>query len=184
LIFPKGCGCHGLQGYIIQSPRINARVEYVGMDQSLLTLILNKWIQSAHRWKLTDEEGTAMNSSEQVLAQAPDEKSGGLFYFYRAADAKARRTFWACTGGFAMDAMDFMMFPLIIGTLISVWKISPATAGGVATVTLWCSAIGGWLAGYLADRIGRVRVMQLTILLFSAGSALAAFAQDPLQLTI
>jgi MFS family permease len=40
------------------------------------------------------------------------------------------------------------------------------------------------LAGYLADRIGRVRVMQLTILLFSLGSLLAAFAQDPLQLTI
>jgi len=125
-----------------------------------------------------------MSSSEQVLTQAPEDKSVGLFDFYRTMDAKARRTFWACTGGFAMDAMDFMMFPLIIGTLIAVWKITPATAGGIATVTLWCSAIGGWLAGYLADRIGRVRVMQLTILFFSLGSLLAAFAQDPLQLTI
>src|SRR5882672_8295844 len=125
-----------------------------------------------------------MTSAEQVFTEAPGERSVGLFDFYRATDAKGRRTFWACTGGFAMDAMDFMMFPLIIGTLIAVWKINPTVAGGIATVTLWCSAIGGWLAGYLADRIGRVRVMQLTILLFSFGSLLAAFAQNPLELTI
>ncbi|HJY78045.1 MAG TPA: MFS transporter [Burkholderiales bacterium] len=125
-----------------------------------------------------------MSSSPQALTGVPSGKSAGLFDFYREMDAKGRRTFWACTGGFAMDAMDFMMFPLIIGTLIAVWKITPATAGGIATVTLWCSAIGGWLAGYLADRIGRVRVMQLTILFFSVGSVLSAFAQDPLQLTI
>jgi len=80
--------------------------------------------------------------------------------------------------------MDFMIFPLIIGTLIALWKIDAKTAGGVATVTLICSALGGWLAGYLADRIGRVRVMQLTILAFSLGSLLSALAQDIWQLTI
>lgn len=108
----------------------------------------------------------------------------GLFTFYREMNSKGRRTFWACTGGFAMDAMDFMIFPLIIGTLIATWNIDAKTAGGIATITLWCSAIGGWLAGYLADRIGRVLTMQITILMFSVGSLLSAFAQDPLQLTL
>jgi len=108
----------------------------------------------------------------------------GLFAFYGELSAKGRRAFWACTSGFAMDAMDFMIFPLVIGTLISVWHIDAKTAGGIATVTLWSSAIGGWLAGILADRIGRVRTMQLTILAFSVGSLLSALAQDSLQLTI
>lgn len=110
--------------------------------------------------------------------------TSGIFDFYRDMDIKARRMFWACTGGFAMDAMDFMIFPLLIGTLSALWKIDAATAGGIATVTLLCSAVGGWLAGYLADRIGRVRTMQITILMFSLGSLLSACAQDAFQLTI
>jgi MFS family permease len=80
--------------------------------------------------------------------------------------------------------MDFMVFPLVIGTLIALWHIDAKTAGGIAAVTLWCSAIGGWMAGYLSDRIGRVRTMQLTILLYSLGSLLSAFAQDAWQLTL
>src|SRR5882672_7452755 len=123
-------------------------------------------------------------STSEPIAVAPTRSHDGLFSFYGALDAKGRRTFWACTGGFAMDAMDFMIFPLIIGTLIAVWKIDAKTAGGVATATLLCSAFGGWLAGYLADRIGRVRVMQITILMFSLGSLLSALAQDIWQLTI
>src|SRR6202035_3380220 len=108
----------------------------------------------------------------------------GPFAFYGELTSAGRRTFWACTGGFAMDAMDFMIFPLVIGTLISIWHIDPKAAGGIASATLWCSALGGWLAGYLADRLGRVRMMQISIFMFSAGSLLSATAQDPIQLMI
>jgi MFS family permease len=132
-----------------------------------------------------------MSSLERAQLDSPSASTNGVsgstngvFDFYRAMDSKGRRTFWACTSGFAMDAMDFMIFPLIIGTLIALWHIDAKTAGGVATVTVLCSAIGGWLAGYFADRIGRVRMMQITILMFSLGSLLSAFAQDVLQLTI
>jgi MFS family permease len=72
----------------------------------------------------------------------------------------------------------------VIGTLIALWQIDAKTAGGIATVTLWSSAIGGWCAGYLADRIGRVRTMQITILMFSLGSLLSACAQDAFQLML
>ncbi len=40
------------------------------------------------------------------------------------------------------------------------------------------SALGGWLAGALADRIGRVRTLQITILFFSFFTFASAFAQS------
>ena len=107
-----------------------------------------------------------------------------LFDFYRTMNAKGRRTFWACTAGWTLDGMDFMLFPLAIGTLVTVFQSDLKTMGGIISITVLCSAAGGWLAGYLADRVGRVRTMQITILLFSLGSLLSAFAQDVTQLTL
>jgi MFS family permease len=106
----------------------------------------------------------------------------GAFAFYKNLSKNGRLTFWACAAGNAMDAMDFMIFPLLIGTLMSIWKMDSATAGGIATTTLVFSALGGWIAGYVSDRIGRVPTMQLTIFLFALGSFLSAFAQDSTQL--
>jgi len=40
------------------------------------------------------------------------------------------------------------------------------------------SAVGGWLGGYLADRIGRVRTLQFTILWFSLFSLVCAVVQN------
>ena len=51
-------------------------------------------------------------------------------------------------------------------------------------MTLLSSAIGGWLGGYLADRIGRVKTLQFTILWFSFFSLVCAFVQNFDQLLI
>jgi MFS family permease len=107
-----------------------------------------------------------------------------LLAFYRDMNLPERRTFWACASGWALDGMDFMIYPLVIGTIISLWKVDPGTAGLAGTVTLLASAIGGWLGGYLADRIGRVRTLQLTILWFSFFSLVCALVQNFDQLLI
>ena len=104
--------------------------------------------------------------------------------FYRDMTVPERRTFWACFWGWLLDGMDFMVYPLVIGTLIALWQIDRGTAGLAVTLTLLFSAIGGWGAGYLSDRIGRVRTLQLTILWFSFFSLLCAFAQDFTQLMV
>ena len=104
--------------------------------------------------------------------------------FYRDMTAPERRTFWACFVGWALDAMDFMIYPLVIGTIIALWQVQRDTAGLAVTVTLLASAVGGWIAGYLSDRIGRVRTLQLTILWFSVFTLLCAFAQNFTQLMI
>lgn len=103
---------------------------------------------------------------------------------YRNMTKPERRTFWGCWSGWTLDGMDFMLYPLVIGTVMAVWSVNRGTAGLAVTVTLLSSAVGGWLAGYLSDRIGRVRTLQITILWFSLFTLLCAFAQDFTQLMI
>ena len=95
-----------------------------------------------------------------------------------------RKTFWACFAGWALDGMDFMIYPLVIGSIIALWQVDRGTAGLAVTVTLLASAFGGWIAGHLADRIGRVRTLQITILWFSFFSLVCAFAQSFEQLIV
>ena len=118
-----------------------------------------------------------------AIEVAPIEDSS-LLAFYRDMNLPERRTFWACASGWALDGMDFMIYPLVIGTIIALWKVDPGTAGLAGTVSLLASAIGGWLGGYLADRIGRVKTLQFTILWFSFFSLLCAFVQNFDQLLI
>lgn len=107
-----------------------------------------------------------------------------LLAFYRNMNLPERRTFWACASGWALDGMDFMIYPLVISTIITMWKVDPGSAGLAGTVTLLSSAIGGWLGGYLADRIGRVKTLQFTIIWFSFFSLVCALVQNFDQLLI
>jgi MFS family permease len=116
--------------------------------------------------------------------EVADIEDSSLLAFYRDMNLPERRTFWACASGWALDGMDFMIYPLVIGTIIALWKVDPGTAGLAGTVTLLASAIGGWLGGYVADRIGRVKTLQLTILWFSFFSLVCAVVQNFDQLLI
>lgn len=110
--------------------------------------------------------------------------STSLTAFYRDMTGSERRTFWACAAGWALDGMDFMIYPLVVGTIIKLWSVDAGLAGLAGTVTLLASAIGGWLAGFIADRIGRVLTLQFTILWFSLFSLLCAFVQNFDQLLL
>src|SRR5204863_281771 len=118
----------------------------------------------------------------KVTTAAPGDTS--LTTFYKDMTASERRTFWACFGGWTLDGMDFLIYPLVITTIISLWQVDRGTAGLAVTATLLFSAIGGWLAGYVSDRIGRVKTLQIAILWFSAFSLLCAFAQNFSQLMV
>ena len=88
----------------------------------------------------------------------------------------------ACFGGWSLDALDVQIFSFVIPSLIAVWHISTGEAGVLGTVTLLVSAFGGWLAGAAADRFGRVRVLQVTVLWYALFTFLCGFAQDFNQL--
>jgi MFS family permease len=97
---------------------------------------------------------------------------------------RERRTMAACFGGWTLDALDVQIFSFVIPTLLILWHISPGQAGELGTVTLLVSAFGGWLGGALADRYGRLRVLQVTIVWYALFTFLCGFAQNYTQLFI
>src|SRR2546423_9910688 len=98
--------------------------------------------------------------------------------FWADMAPRERRTFWGCFGGWARDGMDFQFYGFVIPSLIAEWHLSKVQAGTIQTTTLLFSAAGGWLAGVLSDRIGRVRTLQITILWFAAFAGLSGLAQS------
>lgn len=95
-----------------------------------------------------------------------------------------RKTLIAAFGGYAIDAFDYMIYTFMIPTFIVIWGMTKTEAGYIATGALITSALGGWLAGILADKYGRVRVLQWTVLWFSFFTVLSGFTHSPTQLFI
>jgi len=107
-----------------------------------------------------------------------------MFSWFKEISPVERRTFWACFGGWALDALDVQMFSLVIPAIIAEWAIGKTEAGLVSGATLVASALGGWIAGALADRIGRVRTLQITVAFFSIFTFACAFSQDFTQFIV
>jgi MFS family permease len=78
--------------------------------------------------------------------------------------------------------MDSMLYSFVIPALLVIWHLTPAEAGTIGTAALLTSAAGGWLAGILADRVGRVRVLQVTIAWFAVFTFLSGFCNSYWQL--
>jgi MFS family permease len=107
-----------------------------------------------------------------------------MLAWFSDLNPRERRTMTACFGGWSLDALDVQIFSFVIPSLLALWKITAGQAGELATITLLISAFGGWLAGALSDRFGRVRVLQVTIVWYAFFTFLCGFAQDFNQLFI
>ncbi|MGI4880894.1 MAG: MFS transporter [Janthinobacterium lividum] len=116
------------------------------------------------------------------MSQASGSFRNGPFSWLGHLSKPERRTMAAAFGGWALDAMDVQMFSLVIPALISVWGLTRGEAGAIGTAALVISAVGGWLGGFLADRFGRVRVLQASILWFAGFTLLSGLSQNVEQL--
>ena len=101
------------------------------------------------------------------------------------------RGFWAAWGGWTLDGMDSFLYALVlVPALKDLLPKSghPADSAGVGYYggILFATFLLGWgcasLWGPLADRIGRVRTLVLTILCYSLFTFLGAVAQNVWQL--
>jgi len=98
--------------------------------------------------------------------------------------APQRRALLAAMLGWMFDAMDFLIYVLAIGRLKTYFGFGDSIAGLLGTFTLISAAAGGLAFGVIADRIGRVRALNITIAIFSICSLGAATSQSVTQLAI
>lgn len=105
-----------------------------------------------------------------------------MMQWMRDLNSDERKTMGGCFGGWALDALDVQVYSFVIPTLLTTWNISRGEAGVLGTITLLVSALGGWFAGALSDRFGRVRVLQITVLWYALFTFLCGFAQNFQQL--
>jgi MFS family permease len=86
--------------------------------------------------------------------------------------------------GWMLDAMDVMLYSLVLAYLIREFSMDKSTAGFLISLTLIASAIGGLFFGVLADRIGRTRALMASILVYSLATAACGFSRTIPQLAV
>ncbi len=99
-----------------------------------------------------------------------------------AVPRSAWRALFAAQIGWMLDAMDFLLFTFAILPIQKEFALSSATMGSLTSVALIAGAVGGIGFGRLADAIGRVRAMTISILVYSLATAGLATSQALWQL--
>lgn len=80
--------------------------------------------------------------------------------------------------GFMFDAWDVALNGFLIPLLAREWGIGIGQAAWIATANLIGMAIGAFMWGGIADRVGRKKAFTLTLLVFSVFTVLGAFAPN------
>ncbi|MDR1183238.1 MAG: MFS transporter [Coriobacteriales bacterium] len=101
----------------------------------------------------------------------------------------AKKTSWvplflAIFIALVVDGMDLQLLNLCLPVLSTDFGIGQFEAGALSSITLIGMALGGLLAGVLADRIGRVKVTIASLATFSLFTVLLGFTQNYITFAI
>ncbi|KES05242.1 MFS transporter [Streptomyces toyocaensis] len=100
----------------------------------------------------------------------------GALGWLRALGPRGRRAFGGAFGGYALDSYDYFTLPLTMVALSAYFNLNSGQTGLLTTVTLVVSAVGGALAGVLADRVGRVKALLVTVVTYAVFTVACGFA--------
>jgi MFS family permease len=103
---------------------------------------------------------------------------------WRNTTVAQRRTLVAAGLGWMLDAFDVLLYSIVLAWLMTTLGMDKATAGFLNTLTLVASAIGSFIFGLLADRLGRRRVLSLSILTYSVFTFACGFSTSIAMLAI
>lgn len=78
--------------------------------------------------------------------------------------------------GWLFDALDVGILSFIIAALAKDWNLTTGQMGWIGSVNSIGMAVGAFVFGIFADRIGRKSVFIWTLVIFSVASGLSAFA--------
>jgi len=92
-------------------------------------------------------------------------------------DAKAYKALWGSAIGFAIDGFDLMILSFMLRAISGDLGLSQAQGASLITATLIGAVFGGIGFGMLSDRLGRVRVLTWTIMIYAVFTGLCALAQ-------
>ncbi len=104
--------------------------------------------------------------------------------FTPAKESEANKALLGSTLGYAMDGFDLLILGFMLRFIASDLGFGPAQGATLVTATLIGAVIGGIVFGILSDRMGRVRVLTWTILLFAVFTGMCALAQGYWDLLI
>ncbi|MEU2433525.1 MFS transporter [Streptomyces sp. NPDC007861] len=119
-----------------------------------------------------------MSTPQTQPKQGERPEDTGAFAFLRALGPRGRRAFGGAFGGYALDSYDFFTLPLSMVAIAAYFSLDSGQTGLLTTVTLVVSAVGGALAGILADRIGRVRALMITVVTYAVFTVACGFAPN------
>ena len=118
------------------------------------------------------EENTPLHSQAQqtknILAELDNSELSGFHW-------KAMITSGM---GFFTDAYDLFIIGAVLSILIPLWKLNPLEISLVGSTSLLAAALGSYLFGHLADRIGRHAIYGLTLIVLAIGAILSALAPN------
>lgn len=102
--------------------------------------------------------------------------------WWSTASQDARRALIAASLGWMLDAMDILIYSLVLNDVRREFGIDDRTSGVLLALPLATSAFGGMFFGWMADRFGRTRALMASILWYSVFTAACGLSQTVVQL--
>jgi MFS family permease len=123
--------------------------------------------------------------------RATGEAAAGQPGFFKGFTRYQWLVFFVVWAGWSLDATDFGLFSLVLRPAVTELLGGQPTiadigrvGGIISTVGLLGWALGGFLFGIIADYIGRVRALAVSILIYSVFTGLQGLSHSPLELGI
>ncbi|HTK09654.1 MAG TPA: MFS transporter [Ktedonobacteraceae bacterium] len=80
--------------------------------------------------------------------------------------------------GFFTDAYDLFIIGAVLSILTPLWRLNALEVSLIGSTSLIAAALGSYVFGFLADRIGRHMIYGLTLIVLATGALLSALSPN------